>query len=63
VFFVMHLQSRAVRIAGIRIAPDGAWMKQVARNLLDPEDGFLRDARYLIHDRDPLCSRMPGRPF
>ena len=54
VFFVMHVQSRAVRIAGIRIAPDGAWMKQVARNLLDPADGFLRDARYLIHDRDPL---------
>jgi putative transposase len=57
VFFVMHVKSRAVRIAGVRIAPDGAWMKQVARNLLDPVDGFLRDARYLIHDRDPLFTK------
>jgi len=30
------------------------WMKQVARNLTDSVDGFLRDAKYLIHDRDPL---------
>jgi hypothetical protein len=29
-------------------------MKQIARNLLDPVDGFLRNASYLIHDRDPL---------
>ncbi|MEM7234736.1 MAG: integrase core domain-containing protein [Planctomycetota bacterium] len=27
-------------------------MAQVARNLTDNEDGFLRDKRYLIHDRD-----------
>jgi hypothetical protein len=29
-------------------------MLQVARNLLDPLDGFLRNATHLIHDRDPL---------
>jgi hypothetical protein len=29
-------------------------MKQIARNLMDTEDGFLIGARYLIHDRDPL---------
>ena len=29
-------------------------MKQVARNLTDVEDGFLRGVRYLILDRDPL---------
>ena len=28
----------------------------MARNLVDPDDGFLRHARYLIHDRDPLCT-------
>ena len=28
-------------------------MKQIARNLADSE-GFLKGARYLIHDRDPL---------
>ena len=27
---------------------------QVTRNLLDPLDGFLRNASHLIHDRDPL---------
>ncbi len=29
-------------------------MKQIARNLTDAEEGFLKGARYLIHDRDPL---------
>ena len=29
-------------------------MKQVARILIDSEDGFLKGKRYLIHDRDPL---------
>ncbi len=29
-------------------------MKQIARNLTDAEDGFLKGTRYLIHDRDPL---------
>jgi putative transposase len=32
-------------------------MKQAARNLTNPVDGFLRDAKYLIHDRDPLFSK------
>ena len=32
-------------------------MRQVARNLTDPFDGFLRDARYLIHDADPLFTQ------
>lgn len=58
VFFVIELKSRAVQIAGIRIARDGAWMARVARNLLDPVDGFLRNASYLIHDRDPLFTRV-----
>jgi hypothetical protein len=53
-FFVMQVETRAVQIAGIRIAPDGEWMKQIARNLLDPEVGFLRKASHLTHDRDPV---------
>ena|SRR5580658_226638 len=57
VFFVMEVKSRAVHIAGIHIAPDGDWRKQVARNLLDPVDGFLRNASYLIHDRDPVFTK------
>ena len=54
VFFVIELCTRAVHIAGMRVNPDGAWMLQIARNLLDPVDGFLRNATHLIHDRDPL---------
>ncbi|MFC1641601.1 hypothetical protein ACFL5O_02770 [Myxococcota bacterium] len=49
-FFVIEPRSRAVHIAGTRIDPDGAWMMQVTRNLLDPEKGFLRNATLLIHD-------------
>jgi hypothetical protein len=54
VFFVIEIKSRAVEIAGIAVDPGEAWMKQVARNLTDPVDGFLRGAKYLVHDRDPL---------
>ncbi len=32
-------------------------MKQVARNLTDSVEGFLRGTRNLIHDRDPLVTR------
>ena len=32
----------------------------MARNLTDPVDGFLRTARQLIHDRDPLDTRVFG---
>lgn len=54
VFFVMEIKTRVVHIAGIRIDPDGAWMKQIARNLTDPIDGILRGGGYLVHDRDPV---------
>jgi transposase InsO family protein len=54
VLFVIDLKSRRVEIAGIVRQPYEAWMKQVARNLTDCVDGFLRGAEYFIHDRDPL---------
>jgi putative transposase len=54
VFFVMRLKTRAVEIAGITRQPHEAWMTQIARNLTDARDGFLRGAQYLILDRDPL---------
>lgn len=54
IFFVIELRTRVVHLAGVRIAPDEAWMMQVARNLLDCEGGFLRNVTHLIHDRDPL---------
>jgi HTH-like domain len=54
VLFVIDLATRRVQIAGIVRQPDGTWMRQVARNLTDAVDGFLKGTRYLIHDRDPL---------
>ena len=54
VLVVMDLQSRKVEIGGITCEPRGAWMRQVARNLTDVEDGFLRGKRLLLMDRDPL---------
>lgn len=54
VLFVIDLKSRKVHIAGIVHQPYGEWVQQLARNLTDPDDGFLRDTKYLIHDRDPL---------
>ncbi len=54
VFFVIDLETRRVHIAGIAHDVHRAWMRQIARALTDPIDGFLRKARYLIHDRDPL---------
>jgi putative transposase len=54
VFFVIDIETRRVVIAGISHSPNGVWMKQIARNLTDSEDGFLRGVRYLILDRDLL---------
>jgi hypothetical protein len=57
VFFVIELNSRAVEIAGIEFDPGGEWMKQVARNLTDPVDGFLRGATNLRLQRSLKTSR------
>jgi transposase InsO family protein len=57
VLFVIDLKSRRVEIAGILPGPNGEWMSQIARNLTDCNAGFLTEARYLIHDRDPLFTR------
>jgi len=57
VFFVMELRTRRVHIAGIQRDPDGHWLLQVARNLLNDFDGFLRGKTHLILDRDPLFTK------
>jgi len=54
IFFVLDLPTRRVQIAGMHRSPNGTWMNQVGRNLVDGQEGFLRGKRYLIHDRDPL---------
>ncbi len=57
VLFVIDLETRRVKIAGIVHQPYGEWMKQIARNLTDLFDGFLIGIKYLIHDRDPLFTQ------
>ena len=48
----MEIATRRVEFAGCTPNPTEPWMKQIARNLTDPFDGFLRGARYLLMDRD-----------
>jgi len=50
--FVMELKTRRVHFAGCTTGPHEAWMKQTARELINCEDGFLNDKKYLIMDRD-----------
>ncbi len=52
VLFVMRLKTRSVQIAGVTTAPNGVYMKQIARKLTDVSDGFLLHSLYLIMDRD-----------
>ena len=52
VFFVIELKTRRVLIAGITPNPDAGFMAQVARNLTDCEDGFLKGKEVLIRDGD-----------
>ena len=56
VLFFLGLASRAVKIAGLTTHPNDQWMTQIARNLTDPEEEFLRDTRFLIMDRDTKYS-------
>ncbi len=57
VLVVIDYKTRKVEIAGIIPQANGEWMKQIARNLTDPISGFLRNKKYLIHDRDPLFTK------
>jgi transposase InsO family protein len=56
VLFFIDIATRAVHIAGITTNPNETWMLQVARNLTDVNDGFLRQKRYVILDRDTKYS-------
>ena len=56
VLFGIDLASRTVKIAGITSHPDEAWMMQIARNLTDADEPFLRRTRFLIMDRDTKYS-------
>jgi hypothetical protein len=64
VLFVTAFETRRVEIAGIIRQPDGAWMLQVARNLIDSVDGFLAGTRFLLlaRDRSTRPSSGPSSP-
>jgi putative transposase len=40
-----------VQIAGMVREPNERWMNRMTRNLSDPQGGFLRSSRYLIHSQ------------
>jgi len=46
--FVMESATRRVHFGGCTTNPDESWMCQVARNLSDAEDGFLRGKKCLL---------------
>jgi putative transposase len=56
--FVMELKTRRVNFAGCTTNPNEEWIKTVARELTNSEDGFLKDKKYLIMDRDATFSQL-----
>lgn len=56
VLFVIHLESRRVTLAGITKHPTEDWMLQMGRNATDESSGFLKECRYVLHDRDTKFS-------
>jgi transposase InsO family protein len=52
VLFFLQLESRRVNVAGMTRHPDKEWMEQMARNAVDTDFGYLRNQRYVLHDRD-----------
>jgi putative transposase len=54
--FIMELATRRIHFAGSTANPEEAWMKQIARNLTDAEDGFLNGKSYILMDRDAKFS-------
>lgn len=56
-FFVMRLDTREVHIAHIGCQMNGQLMAQIARNLTDGFSGFLKRAKFLVLDHDPLYTQ------
>ncbi len=50
--FVIHHATRAVEIVATTVNPSRVFMTEVANILTDPDSGLLRNARFLILDRD-----------
>ena len=58
VLFVIHHATRAIHIAGVTPHPNSAFMAQIARDLTDNVDGFLRDMQFLVVDNDVLFTKQ-----
>ena len=54
---MINLATRRVEIAGVHVDACETEMLQWVRDLTDGEDGFLKDKRILIHDRDSLFTK------
>ena len=52
--FLIHQNTREIHLAGITEHPTRNWMVQIARNLSDPFDGFLKNRTHVIMDRDSI---------
>jgi putative transposase len=50
--FFMEIATRRMHFAGMTEHPNEIWMQQIARNVTDCEDGFLKGKKVLILDRD-----------
>ena len=50
--FAMELKTRRVHLAACTASLGDNFMKQIARNLTDTFDGFLKDKKYVLMDRD-----------
>jgi putative transposase len=59
VLFVIELATRRVEITGITTSPNESWMRTMACNLANFDDGFLDGKCFLIHDRDTkFCAKF-----
>ncbi len=54
VLVAIDYATRKVEIVGIIEQAHDDWLKQIGKNLTDPFCGFLKEKKYVVHDRDPL---------